>query len=156
MHSILDITDKKCIRVKTSAIFSVPLIWIGYNSLCCFASLIVWSSRASDVKSRSPSSLWNDDDEKKISFFFPFLDFFLDAWWKIHAFSPLWFPQKNTSLSLSCVCVVLLYYTLYKKRARGGVKLFFSRFYNRIKLLSLFFSERRERQSATKRGLFCF
>ena len=26
MHSILDITDKKCIRVKTSAIFSVPLI----------------------------------------------------------------------------------------------------------------------------------
>ena len=64
------------------------------------------------------------------------------------AFSPLWFPQKNTNLSLSRV--VLLYYTLYKKRARGGVKLSFSRFYNRIELLSLFFSDRGEKDRERK------
>jgi len=55
----------------------------------------------------------------------------------------LFSSKKHKSLSL--VCVVLLYHTLYKKRARGGVKLFFSRFYNRINLLSLFFSDRGEK-----------
>ena len=75
---------------------------------------------------------------------------------KFMLFLPFGFLKK-THLSLSRVCVVLLYYyTLYKKRARGGVKLFFSRFYTRIKLLSLLFGEERKTERATKRGLFCF
>ena len=90
------------------------------------------------------------DEMKKFFFFLPFLiEFFLDDEKFICFFSPLCFPQKNTNLSLS-VCVVLLYYTLYKKRARGGVKLFFSRFYNRIELLSLFFSDRGEKDRERK------
>jgi len=52
---------------------------------------------------------------KKFFFFLPLLiEFFLEDE-KFMLFSPLCFPQKNTNLSLSCV--VLLYYTLYKKRA---------------------------------------
>ena len=89
-------------------------------------------------------------DEKILLFSSSFLiEFFLDDEKFIRFFSPLVSSKKHKSLSL--VCVVLLYYTLYKKRARGGVKLFFSRFYNRIELLSLLFSERRERQSAQRR-----
>ena len=65
------------------------------------------------------------------------------------AFSPLCFPQKNTNLSLSRVLFFFII-TLYKKRARGGVKLFFSRFYNRIELLSLFFSDRGEKDRERK------
>ena len=87
--------------------------------------------------------------KKNFFFFLPLLiEFFLDDEKFICFFSPLCFPQKNTNLSL--VCVVLLYYTLYYKRARGGVKLFFSRFYNRIELLSLFFSDRGEKDRERK------
>ena len=59
--------------------------------------------------------------------------------------SPPFVFLKKTQKALSLSRVVLLYNTLYKKRARGGVKLFFSRFYNRIELLSLFFSDRGEK-----------
>ena len=76
-------------------------------------------------------------------------------------FSPLNSSKTHISLSLSlsCVCVLFFFSIRFIKREleEEGVKLFFSRFYNGIKRLSLFFSERRERQSATKRGgLFCF
>ena len=89
---------------------------------------------------------------KKKFFFFLlpfFIEFFLDDEKFIRFFSPFGFLKK-TQISLSLSCVVLLYNTLYKKRARGGVKLFFSRFYNRINLLSLFFSDRGEKDRESK------
>ena len=109
------IKDITCVKfgalafVKTSAIFSVPLIWIGCNSSCCFASLIVWSSRASDVKNQDLHRYETTFDEMKKFFFFLPL-FWLNFFWTMKYssdFSPTVVFLKKTQISLSC-CSSLL------------------------------------------------